>query len=159
MLKPLLEASSRLSKSSLYLGIEFPWEISDEKFIAYIIIWSQRWNLQMWLYSTLSVSRASPDALGHVTLPMLGRLVSYSIYRTLPIAQRSILRRNMSVFSSSRLENKTVLITGASGGIGEVIGILLSYDPINLMYFKRRPRFYLPRSVELVYVWYYELSS
>lgn len=29
-------------------------------------------------------------------------------------------RRTMSVFSSKRLENKTVLVTGASAGIGEV---------------------------------------
>lgn len=33
-----------------------------------------------------------------------------------------VLLVNMSIFNASRLQNKTVLITGASGGIGEVGG-------------------------------------
>jgi hypothetical protein len=80
---------------------------------------------------------------------MLGRLVSHSISRILPTAQRFAHFRKMSVFNASRLQNKTVLITGASGGIGEVI-ILLNdlMDRIptdGTVLFERQPRYYLQR--------------
>ncbi|CAE6353205.1 unnamed protein product [Rhizoctonia solani] len=69
---------------------------------------------------------------------MLGRLVSHSISRILPIAQRFISYRNMSVFNASRLQNKTVLITGASGGIGEATAILFAKAGSNIILAARR---------------------
>ncbi|CAE6347092.1 unnamed protein product [Rhizoctonia solani] len=69
---------------------------------------------------------------------MLGRLVSHSISRILPITQRFTYCRNMSVFNASRLQNKTVLITGASGGIGEATAILFAKAGSNIILAARR---------------------
>ncbi|CAE6437422.1 unnamed protein product [Rhizoctonia solani] len=69
---------------------------------------------------------------------MLGRLVSHSISRILPIAQSFALYRNMSVFNASRLQDKTVLITGASGGIGEATAILFAKAGSNVILAARR---------------------
>ncbi|CAE7131910.1 unnamed protein product [Rhizoctonia solani] len=69
---------------------------------------------------------------------MLGRLVSHSISRILPVTQRLKYTRNMSVFNASRLQNKTVLITGASGGIGEATAILFAKAGSNVILSARR---------------------
>ncbi|KAG9118547.1 hypothetical protein FRC07_006891 [Ceratobasidium sp. 392] len=45
----------------------------------------------------------------------------------------------MSVFNSSRLQNKTVLITGASGGIGEATALLFAKAGSNIILAARRP--------------------
>ncbi|CCO33396.1 hypothetical protein BN14_07471 [Rhizoctonia solani AG-1 IB] len=44
----------------------------------------------------------------------------------------------MSVFNASRLQNKTVLITGASGGIGEATAILFAKAGSNIILAARR---------------------
>lgn len=43
-----------------------------------------------------------------------------------------------SLFNTTRLQNKTVLITGASGGIGAATAILFSKAGANLVLFARR---------------------
>ncbi|KAG8692135.1 hypothetical protein FRC09_011427 [Ceratobasidium sp. 395] len=45
----------------------------------------------------------------------------------------------MSVFNASRLQNKTVLITGASGGIGEATALLFAKAGSNIILAARRP--------------------
>jgi len=50
----------------------------------------------------------------------------------------TLIRRNMSVFNSSRLANKTVLITGASSGIGQAAAILFARGGANLILLARR---------------------
>ncbi|CAG8770342.1 15736_t:CDS:2, partial [Acaulospora colombiana] len=47
-------------------------------------------------------------------------------------------RRFMSVFSTKRLENKTVLVTGASAGIGEATAILFAKAGANVIIAARR---------------------
>jgi len=54
------------------------------------------------------------------------------------LTRLSLKSRSMSVFNSSRLSGKTVLITGASGGIGQATAILFAKGGSNLILLARR---------------------